>query len=220
MSGANTRALQEQEEHDSSSEDDLYTAEQDEQEGEEELCWCEQFYQNSGNQKKVLYLMCIGLSSDNGPLFSLEREPWSRLPKSSLRPKNNDCVKEVERRSKQYNIQPIPRPNNWTRQQIVEWLERNPICEPADIAFLTKEVRRVQDVLIRAQLASAHEGNNRIPGTGVATNGSGSTRNWRGPIPYLRVIMCLTFDHVKSLFLDRANAQTRHKIDARNSNNR
>jgi hypothetical protein len=45
--------------------------------------------------------------------------------------------------TKPYNIQPMPRPINWTRHQIMEWLERNPIHGVADIAFLTKEVRRV-----------------------------------------------------------------------------
>ena len=221
MSSGETRA------HDSSEEDNfvLSNEEGDEEEeqlfqhearGDEVLCPCEQMYQDSGNEKKVLYLMSIGLNGDNGPLFSLEQEPWSLLPKNALRPKNNEYVKEITRRSKLYNIQPIPRPSNWTRQQIMEWLERNPIHEVEDIAFLSKEVRRVRDVLIRA--VSAPEGNYRADA--VATNAVGSIRNWRGPVPYLRIIMCLTRDHVKSLFLDRANSRSRLEIDARNNENR
>ena len=31
--------------------------------------------------------------------------------------------------------------------------------------------------------------------------GAGGGRNWRGAVSYLRVIMCLTQDHVKCLFL-------------------
>lgn len=212
-----------QQEYDSSEEDEeqLYTAAaEDEQDGGEEdqdLCRCERNYQDLGNEKKVLYLMCIGLKSDNGtPLFSFECEPWSLLPKTALRPKNNDFVKEIGRRSNDYNISPMPRPRNWTRQQIMEWLERNPMQESADIAFLTKEVQRVREVLLSAQ--SAEEGNNP---QSEAPNGSvGRGRSWRGPIPYLRIIMCLTYDNVKSLFLNRANARTRHEIDARNSENR
>jgi hypothetical protein len=211
---------QQQQEHDTSSDEEYYDtgAGQDDEEEQEEqgeaLCQCEQIYQDSGNEKKMLYLLSIGLKgSNNGPLFSLEQEPWSLLPKNSLRPKNNDFVKEITRRSKAYNILPMPRPSNWTRQQITDWLERNPIREAADIAFLTKEVRRVQDVLTRAQSAPAPP-----EAPTVATNGSG--RNWRGSIPYLRIIMCLTRDHVKSLFLDRANTRSRHEIDARNSENR
>lgn len=98
-------------------------------------------------------------------------------------------------------------------------VNRNPISEPADIAFLTKEVQQVREVLLSAQLAE--EGNNP-PHSEAATNASVSSRgrSWRGPIPYLRIIMCLTSDNEKSLFLNRANAQTRHEIDARNSKNR
>ncbi len=51
-----------------------------------------QVYIGSGNDKKVLYLLCIGLNhpdrNDAEPLFSFETEPWSLLPKSSIvRPK-------------------------------------------------------------------------------------------------------------------------------------
>jgi hypothetical protein len=214
--------------HDSSEEDDFVLAnEQEDEEGElvvqlevrgdEVLCPCEQLYQDCGNEKKVLYLMSIGLNGDNnGPLFSLEEEPWSLLPKNTLRPKNNEYVKEITRRSMLYDIQPIPRPSNWTRQQIMEWLESNPIHEVADIAFLTKEVRRVRDVLIKA--VSQPERSHRADAE--ATNGMGGRRNWRGPIPYLRIIMCLTRDNVKSLFLNRANTRSRLEIDARNNENR
>ena len=149
------------------------------------------------------------------PLFSFEHGPWSLLPKTLLRPKNIDYVKEIARRSSQYNIQPIPRPSNWTRVQILEWLERNPVCEVADVSFLKNEVRRVQDVLVRAQ--RLQQENHHFQG---ATSDSGGRRNWRGPIPYLRIIMCLTQDHVKSLFLNRANTRTRQELDARNSETR
>ncbi len=35
--------------------------------------------------------------------------------------------------------------------------------------------------------------------------GGVSGQKWRGGVPYLRIIMCLTQDNVKSLFLTRAN---------------
>jgi hypothetical protein len=43
---------------------------------------------------------------------------------------------------------------------------------------------------------------------------------WQGTVPYLCVIMCLTDDQVKRLFLDRANVRTRYELDGRNSENR
>ncbi|KAI2503609.1 hypothetical protein MHU86_10805 [Fragilaria crotonensis] len=68
------------------------------------ICASEQVYVESGNEKKVLYLMCLGLThrtnndSEEQPLFSFEQEPWSMLPKNSLlRPKNSDFVNKITR---------------------------------------------------------------------------------------------------------------------------
>ena len=62
---------------------------------------CQQAYEDSGNEKKVLYLMCIGLNNSDAPLFSFEALPWSKLPKSSrVRPKNTDFGIEIDRRAK------------------------------------------------------------------------------------------------------------------------
>lgn len=175
-------------------------------------CVSEQVYVEGGNEKKVLYLLCIGLmhcnhNNEEQPLFSFEQEPWSVLPKHSfLRPKNPDYVHEIRRRAKLFSIAPEPRPSNWSRVQILEWLERNPIQNAADIEFLTNEVLRLRDLLIRA----------RQQQEGTASGGGGG-RNWRGSVPYLRVIMCLTQDNVKALFLARANTRSRQELDARNS---
>ncbi len=87
----------------------------------------------------------------------------------------------------------------------------NPVRDPHDIEFLTKEVLRLRDVLVRVQLTEA---------TAAAESHSGSGRSWRGPVPYLRVILCLTQDHVKCLFLTRASIRTRQEIDGRNSDSR
>ena len=55
---------------------------------------CQKLFIDSGNDKKVLHLMSIGVSADNNneePLFSFEREPWSLLPKTvGMRPCNTD----------------------------------------------------------------------------------------------------------------------------------
>jgi hypothetical protein len=114
---------------------------------------CQQVYEDSGNDKKVLFLMCIGLNHNDAPLFSFDMLPWSKLPKSSLvRPKNTDFGIEIDRRAKVYNILPIPRPRNWSRKSTMEWLQVNPVRDPRDIEFLTKEVLRLHDILERAQL--------------------------------------------------------------------
>ncbi len=53
---------------------------------------------NSRNQKKVQFLLCLGLclsETDDSPLFLFESEPWSRLPKTEMSPVNVDFAKEV-----------------------------------------------------------------------------------------------------------------------------
>lgn len=182
-----------------------------------ELCLSNQIYVDSGNDKKVLYLLCIGLTDNSGiaPLFSFEQEPWSRLPKTSLRPRNIDYVAEIIRRASLFDISPPPRPSNWTRIQINEWLERNPVKEDADIGFLGNEVARLHDVLVRAQEQESVDAVNNTHGRAAAAG-----RNWRGLVPYLRIILCLTQDSVKSLYLTRADARSRQQLDARNSETR
>jgi hypothetical protein len=64
-------------------------------------------------------------------------------------PKNMDNVNEIMRRAELYNTVPLPRARNWNRVQTMEWLQQNPIRDHADIEFLTNEVLRVEDVLIR-----------------------------------------------------------------------
>jgi len=184
-------------------------------------CLSQQLYVDAGNEKKVLYLFCIGLNRSNDsnePLFSFQQEPsWSFLPKNLLRPRNVDYFHEITRRATFYNIAPAPRPNNWTRAQIMEWLEQNPVCDPPDITFLTNEVLRLEDVLSRrVQEQQGLDGNART----IGGNNGGRMGYWRGAVPYLCVIMCLTHNNVKCLFLTRANARTRQEIDGRNSDNR
>ena len=181
----------EQPQEDSDVSEDDEELEQGEEAGStSELCLSNQIYVDSGNDKKVLYLLCIGLTDNSGttPLFSFEQEPWSRLPRSSLRPRNIDFVREIARRASLYDVNPQPRPSNWTRIQINEWLERNPIREDNDIVFLRNEVARLQDVLVTAQEQE------RMDALNSNTHGrAGGCQNWRGLVPYLRMILCLAY---------------------------
>jgi hypothetical protein len=142
---------------------------------DESCCVSQDIYEDSGNEKKVLHLLCIGLNHNELPLFSFDNEPWSRLPKTSVvRPQNSHLVKEVSRRAELYNITPVPRPHNWTRGQSMEWLQQNPVCGGADVEFLTNEVLRLCIVLER-QITDI------VPTTGAG----GSGQSWQGAIPYL-----------------------------------
>ena len=185
---------------------------------EEDSSLCQQLYIESGNKKKVLYLLSIGLMNHNNkPLISFEREPWSLLPKAVLRPRNNDYKNEIVRRATLFNSTPVPRPSNWTKAQTMEWLQQNPVCDIADIEFLTNEVLRLQELWIRRAQEQEEQDHRLVVGNARSDGGSGGRAHWRGSIPYLRLIMCLTQDNVKCLFLTRADSQSRQQQDARNS---
>ena len=176
---------------------------------EEGSSLCQQLYIESGNDKKVLFLLSIGLlNQNNKPLFSFEREPWSLLPKTFLRPRSNEYVNEIVRRTNLFSIMPVPRPSSWTRAQTMEWLERNTIRDVTDIDFLTNKKLRLQDLLIRRAQEQEEHCHRWVNGKTSRGSGgsSGGRGHWRGCIPYLCIIMCLTQDNVKCLFLTRADS--------------
>jgi len=182
-------------------------------------CDLQQVYENSGNQKKVLFLLCLGLclsETDDSPLFSFENEPWSCLPKTEMRPVNVDFAMEIVRRARLLRIHPTPRPLNWPKAQKLEWLETNPVEDSIDISFLRGEVSRIKGILER----SLEEEQQQLELVGLGGIGVSRGGNWRGSVPYLRLILCLTQDDIKFAFLRRADAQSRQELDGQNSENR
>lgn len=105
-----------------------------------------------------------------------------------------------------YNVLLVPRPSNWKRHQIIEWLEQNPVHEKNCIVFQVNEVAKHKDILVRIQQQQ----------TDLSTAGGGAAK-WQSTVTYLCVIMCLTDDQVERLFLNRANARTRYKLDGHHS---
>jgi len=156
-------------------------------------CDSQQVYENSGNQKKVLFLLCLGLclsETDDSPLFSFENEPWSCLPKTEMRPVNVDFAMEIVRRARLLRIHPTPRPLNWPKAQKLEWLEIDPVEDIIDISFLRGEVSRIKGILER----SLEEEQQQLELVGLGGIGVSRGGNWRGSVPYLRLILCLTQD--------------------------
>ncbi len=100
-----------------------------------------------------------------------------------MHPKNSEYILEVTRRANLFNVVSVPRRSNWTRIQILEWLNHNPIRDAVDIEFLTNEVLRLRDLLVRAQRQRG------IDSKTTASGGQGGRRNWREIVPYLRVII-------------------------------
>jgi hypothetical protein len=106
----------------------------------------------------------------------------------------------------------------------MDWLERNPVRDKVDVQFLTNEVLRFGAVLVR-RTQEHEEQLSLLPGDGpgntMSVGGSVVGRgHWRGCVPYLRIIMCLTQDSVNCRFLTRTDSRSRQELDARNSENR
>jgi hypothetical protein len=124
-------------------------------------CLSQQLYIDSGNNKNLLYLLSI----NNEPLFSFEKEPGSLLPKTSfMRPRNTDFVSEIVRRVELLQIVPVPSPSNWTRVQTMECLDRNPVQDEVDIAFLTTEAQRLRAVLEKTTQEHQKQAMNAVDG--------------------------------------------------------
>jgi hypothetical protein len=83
-------------------------------------------------------------------------------------------------------------------------------------SFLRGEVIRIKEILERS-LAEEQQQRELLGLGGIGVSRGG---NWRGSVPYLRLILCLTQDDIKFAFLRRADAQSRQELDARNSENR
>jgi hypothetical protein len=184
-------------------------------------CDLQHVYENPRNQKKVLFLLCLGLclsETEDSPLLLLyENKPWSRLPKTEMRPVNVDFAKEIVRRGRLLRIHPTPRPLNWPKAQKIEWLETNPVQDGIDISFLRGKVSRIKGILERL-LAEEQQQLELVGLGGIGVSRGG---NWHGSVPYLRFIVCLTQDDIKfALLLRRADAQSRQELDGQNSENR
>ena len=170
-------------------------------------------YLENNNSKKQLFLMCFGLTDDNEggtPMLDLDAEPWNAIKKRDIKPTRMEYAEEIIRRitlmfTAGDRVRHQHKPANWSLAKCMEWLQLHPIMDQQDISFLKNEVCRVKTVILNAEQERRDEEARQAGG------------QWRGPIPYMRLILCLTEDDIKIAFLRRADARTRLELDARNS---
>ena len=165
----------------------------------------------SENSKKQLYLLCIGIKDDDGgAIFDLEMQPWKSLKKKDVKPSRGEYAKEVLRRSEGLSDKSkIPKTAYWSATKCIEWLQSNPIHNNDDILFLKSEVSRLRRIIMHAE-QDREEASGQQQGTS----------SWRGPLPYLRLMLCLIQDDVRSAYLRRLDVLTHQELDARNSESR
>lgn len=175
--------------------------------------------QGIARRLSIFYVSETTAVNDNAPHFSLDEEPWSTQPnKTTFRPKNNDFVREIIWRAKEFKLEPLSRPSNWNRVQTIGCIEQNPITCDDDVRFSTSVVLRVREAsLTRKQQEELQKRQQHVDGGSVITTRGG---HWRGSVPYLQIFLCLTQDAVKRLFLTTPHARSQAELDARNYDTR
>ena len=170
-------------------------------------------YLEKNNSKKQLFLMCFGLTEDDDggtPVLDVDAEPWNGIKKRDIKPTRIEYAEEITRRISLMFTESDRvhqhKPTNWSLAKYIQRLQVHPIVDEHDILFLKNEVRHVKTIIMNAEQERRDEKARQAGG------------QWRGPIPHIRLILCLTEDAIKIAFLRRADARTRLELDARNSN--
>ena len=98
---------------------------------------CERFYKCNGERTCELMTMCIGLKSHDGrTLGDATLEPYASMKfRKKVAPTQKHMVEEIKRRARVQCITPLPACRYWTREKLVQWLEANPVSEPADVCL-------------------------------------------------------------------------------------
>ena len=160
----------------------------------------EKAYVESNNSKKQLFFMCVGLTHGGRSVFDVDAEQWKTIRRRDIKPSRFAYAQEVSRRGALLDMQRIPKTANWRSSKCIRWLEAHPPKDEQDILFLNNEVQRLEATILEAQ-QERHEQEARQSG------------QWRGAIPYMRLITCLIQDNIKFSFLRRADARTRQELD-------
>lgn len=98
---------------------------------------------------------------------------------------------EVTRRARLLQADPIPRTKHWLiEDRCVDWLNKHPIVNEADVAYLRREAQTLKQMVERTEQEQAVLGD--------------SGRNWTGNVPYLRLV---EDEELRRDFLRRADMQ-------------
>jgi hypothetical protein len=165
------------------------------------LLTAEEYYSKYGYGNRMIFAMCIGLKETTGDaaLIDIESEPWKSMKKSEIKAKKQDVLDEVYRR---YKGEDLPKADNWSVKRCILELEKKPITDAIDVAFLRAKVKEMKELQLAVQAES---------------QAVSKTGHWTQEVPYLRLILCLIQDDIKPKWLSRAQPLTRQQLDGRNS---
>ncbi len=127
-------------------------------------CHAERRYLMMNQSLPTLIALCRGITDHEGnKLLDVDAEPWySVRPARSIKPMSKDYIREVEFRWKTFFRPPQsskvgPRPASWTHAQLVDWLDKHPIADVVEVAYLTSKVQEVRAAVIESNQPRAGE---------------------------------------------------------------
>jgi hypothetical protein len=183
----------------------------------DDQCKAKVVYAEHNMSLKVLVAMSRGLVDEAGePLFDENAEPWCKVNPREWQSSRDDLAKEISRRWEDYvgKVEGKPRPKQWKKPAMLEWLINNPIATlgdgngntgDADCMFLRYqmgEVKKLRTVIIAemAEQQALLEG------------------NWLGPDPIIRLFHCIVdHSHILQKFRTKLQSMSRLSLENRNS---
>ena len=103
----------------------------------------QQHYESNGNDLKLILCMAIGLTDEDGEIFGDvgKDERFPKKNKNQFKPSNAHLVDEIRRRKKLNDPSQEPRVNSQMKKaDAIEWLQKNPLKDPADTAFILSKM--------------------------------------------------------------------------------
>eukprot|EP00970_Alexandrium_tamarense_P005966 scaffold1001_cov191-Alexandrium_tamarense.AAC.7 len=183
----------------------------------DDQCKAKAVYAERNRSLKVLVVMSRGLVDEAGePLFDENVEPWCKVNPREWQSSRDDLAKEISRRWEDYvgKVEGKPRPKQWKKPAILEWLIKHPIAtlgdgdgttRDADCMFLRYQMGEVKK-LRSESIAEMVEQQALLEG------------NWVGPDPIIRLFHCIIdHSHILQKFLTRLQSMSRLSLENRNS---
>ncbi|CAB9521922.1 hypothetical protein SEMRO_1249_G256020.1 [Seminavis robusta] len=151
----------------------------------------ERYYKCSGQFTADLMTMGIGLkTSDLREIGNVEQEPYRSMKlKKKVTPTQKHMVEEIKRRCIVDGHLEHPKCGHWDKKKCLVWLQRNPLTNASDRAFVIAAEKKLFDLVTRVSQENSKEKTK-------------ATAPWVTAEPYIRLIECMLNDSIRPLFME------------------
>ncbi|CAB9522223.1 hypothetical protein SEMRO_1279_G258880.1 [Seminavis robusta] len=169
----------------------------------------ERYYKCSGEKAADLMAMGIGLKTfDLREIGNVEEEPYCSMKlKKKVTPTQKHMCDEIKRRCI-VDGHLEPKCGHWDKKKCHSWLQKNPLTNASDRAFVVAAEKMLHDLVTKAANEKAKEKKDKGPAP------------WNTAEPYIRLIECMLDDTIRPIFLEMHRMGERDELDARNSADR